>query len=69
MNVGAGVGEALTPQQLAVLRLYVKGHSQKQIAAILSLRVKTVQAHRTAIGDRLGLRTRAELMAWEEQHR
>lgn len=47
---------ALTPRQLEILRLIVRGVSTREIANGLGLSVKTVDAHRAQIMDRLNLR-------------
>ncbi|MCI0918420.1 response regulator transcription factor [Pseudomonas stutzeri] len=47
---------SLTPRQLEILRLIVRGVSTRDIANGLGLSVKTVDAHRAQIMDRLNLR-------------
>ncbi|MDB4899364.1 MAG: Response regulator, LuxR family [Gemmatimonadetes bacterium] len=54
--------DALTRRQREVLALVAEGHSTKQVAARLGLSVKTVEAHRGAIMDRLGIRDLAGLV-------
>jgi DNA-binding NarL/FixJ family response regulator len=54
--------EALTARQREVLTLVAGGHSTKQVAALLGLSAKTVEAHRGAIMDRLGIRDLAGLV-------
>lgn len=46
----------LTPRQREILQLVVEGHSTKSIARILGLSVKTVEAHRSHLMTRLGIR-------------
>lgn len=46
----------LTPRQIEILRLIVRGVSTREIARGLGLSVKTVDAHRAQIMDRLKLR-------------
>jgi DNA-binding NarL/FixJ family response regulator len=48
--------EELTVRQLQVLRLVVEGRTMKEIAARLGLSVKTVEAHRAQMTERLGIR-------------
>ena len=48
--------EALTSRQHEVLRLIVEGRTMKEIAASLDLSIKTVEAHRAQITERLGIR-------------
>lgn len=47
---------ALTPRQVEILRLIVRGVSTRDIAGGLGLSIKTVDAHRAQIMDRLNLR-------------
>jgi len=47
---------ALTSRQREILQLVAEGHSSKQIASMLNLSVKTVEAHRSQIMERLGVR-------------
>jgi len=44
------------------------GYTNQQIADRLSLSVKTVETYRARIADKLGLRTRAELVKYALQH-
>ena len=52
----AGSLELLTPRQRMVLRLIAEGQTNKQIAHLLKLSVKTVEAHRAQLMQRLGIR-------------
>ena len=52
---------SLTPRQREVLGLLAQGKSMNEIAAQLGVSVKTVEAHRQHIGDKLGTRSLAEL--------
>lgn len=54
--------ERLTARQRDVLSLVAEGNSTKQIAARLGLSAKTVEAHRGAIMERLGIRDLAGLV-------
>lgn len=54
--------EVLTLRQREVLRLVAEGNSTKQIAGQLGLSAKTVEAHRSAIMERLGIRDLAGLV-------
>jgi DNA-binding NarL/FixJ family response regulator len=47
--------ELLTPRQREILQLVAEGRSTKEIAVLLSLSVKTVEAHRSQIMDRLDI--------------
>jgi DNA-binding NarL/FixJ family response regulator len=56
-----GLRSLLTPRQREVLQLVAEGKPAKDIARILGVSVKTVEFHKTAITQRLGLHTIAEL--------
>lgn len=47
---------ALTPRQQDILRRIAEGQSTKEIAWQLALSIKTVEAHRAQIMERLGIR-------------
>ena len=51
----------LTQRQREVLQLVAEGKSAKEIAHLLTISVKTVEFHKAAIMDQLGMRTTAEL--------
>lgn len=54
-------GQVLTPREDEVVKLIAEGHSSKQIAAALTISVKTVERHRANILQKLGMRDRTEL--------
>jgi two-component system, NarL family, response regulator NreC len=58
---GGALGENLTKRELQVLQLIAEGRSTKDIAARLSLSVKTVETHRKQIMDKLEIRSIAGL--------
>jgi len=60
--------EALTPREVDVLRLLAKGNTNKQIAGLLSLSVRTVENHRANLMGKLGFSSRVELMNYAEEH-
>ena len=47
--------ELLTPRQREILQLVAEGRSTKEVATLLSLSIKTVEAHRSQIMDRLDI--------------
>lgn len=53
--------ERLTPRQREVLQLLAEGRSDKQVAAVLKLSVKTVEFHKFSIKKKLGVQSVAEL--------
>jgi DNA-binding NarL/FixJ family response regulator len=70
MAAPEGVSEpALTPRQIDVLRLIVKGQRMKQIAATLDLSTRTVETHKYDMMQVLGLHSTAELVRYAiERH-
>jgi DNA-binding NarL/FixJ family response regulator len=58
----------LTPRQLDVLRLIVKGQRMKEIAANLSLSTRTVETHKYEMMEALGLHSTAELVRYALDH-
>ena len=53
--------DILTPRELEILKLIAEAHTSKEIAALLTISVKTVERHRENILDKLGMRDRVEL--------
>lgn len=51
----------LTPREDEVLKLIAEGRSTREIAALLSISVKTVEKHRSHILARLGMSDRTQL--------
>jgi DNA-binding NarL/FixJ family response regulator len=47
--------EILTPRQREILQLVAEGRSTKEVASLLSLSIKTVEAHRSQIMERLDI--------------
>jgi len=65
---GAPVVDALTPRELDVLRLLAKGNTNRQIAGLLGLSIRTVENHRANLMGKLGLESRVELVNYAEEH-
>jgi DNA-binding NarL/FixJ family response regulator len=61
-------GEKLTPRQREVLQLVAEGKSNKEIASILNISLKTVDFHKARLMDELGLHTTAELTRYALRH-
>ncbi len=57
----------LTPREREVLQLIAEGYTNKEIAEILSLSVKTIQSHRTNLMNKLDLHDRGELIKYAIQ--
>ncbi len=53
--------DPLTAREEQVLKLIAEAHSSKEIAAMLTISVKTVERHRENILTKLGMRDRVEL--------
>ena len=47
--------EVLTPREMEILKLVAEGHTNQEIADMLVLSIKTVQAHRANVMEKLGL--------------
>ncbi len=58
-----GKGVALTPRELAVLRLLSVGHQLKDIAKLLELGEETVRSHLKKAQTKLGVRARTHAVA------
>lgn len=54
----------LSERESEVLKLAAQGHTNKEIAARLTLSVKTVESYKARAMDKLGLRTRAEIVRY-----
>ena len=59
----------LTPREREVLQLIARGYLYKEIAARLSLSVKTIESHVSSVLRKLQLSTRHELTRWATDHR
>jgi DNA-binding NarL/FixJ family response regulator len=55
-------GVRLTSRQSEVLQLLAEGRSAKEVAATLDLSARTVESHKYAIMEALGVKTSAELV-------
>ena len=58
----------LTSRQREVLQLVAEGRSVKEIANILEISAKTVEFHKCALMERLGIHTTAELTRYAIEH-
>lgn len=56
--------ETLTPRQREVLQLAAEGKTNAEIAGRLNISQRTVENHRTALMQRLGLRNQTELIRY-----
>ena len=60
--------ERLSDREYAVLVRVSKGFSNKEIAAALDLSVKTVETYKARGAEKLGLRTRVDLVRYAARH-
>ena len=60
----SGAHESLTPRETDVLRLIVRGYTNRQAAEELGLSVRTVETHRANLMGKLALESRVELVRW-----
>ena len=60
--------EELTPREIDVLRLVVKGYTNSQIAEHLYISVRTVEYHRGNLTGKLNLHSRVELIRYAAEH-
>jgi DNA-binding NarL/FixJ family response regulator len=58
----------LTPRQREILQLVAEGHSSKEIAEILNMKVKTVEVHRMQLMNRLDIHDIAGLVRYAVRH-
>jgi two-component system response regulator NreC len=63
----ASASDGLTPREREVLQLIAEGHTSKKIAEVLGLSVKTVQAHRTSLMQKLNVHDRGDLIKYAIQ--
>lgn len=61
--------DALTTREREVLKLIAEGHTNAEIAAILSISVKTVESHRANLLQKLGVTDTAALVRLAIQHK
>ncbi|MCB0208434.1 MAG: response regulator transcription factor [Anaerolineae bacterium] len=60
--------ETLTPREIDVLRLIAKGCTNRQMAEVLSISVRTVEGHRANLMGKLNLQGRVELVRYARDH-
>ncbi|MBI4212432.1 MAG: response regulator transcription factor [Deltaproteobacteria bacterium] len=59
--------ETLTPREREVFKLIAEGLAHKEIAAMLDISVKTAIVHRTNISEKLGIKSKADLIKYAIQ--
>jgi two-component system response regulator NreC len=63
----AGPASILSDRELQVLRLVARGYSSAQISKQILVGVKTVEAYRSRLAQKLGLKTRSDLVRYAVQ--
>lgn len=61
--------DGLSPREREILQLIAEGNTNKQIAEILSLSIKTIQTHRMNLMSKLGIHDRADLIKYAIQRK
>ena len=61
--------DQLTPREREVLRLIARGYAYKEVARELSISVKTVESHVSAVLRKLQLSSRHQLTRWASERR
>jgi len=59
-----GPSSRLSPRELEIVQLVAEGKSNKEVANILDIAVKTVESHRANIMEKLGLHSVTELVRY-----
>jgi two-component system response regulator NreC len=60
--------DQLSAREAEVLKLLALGHTNRDVAAALSLSVRTVESHRARIQQKTGRTSRADLVAYANEH-
>ncbi|MCG3211633.1 MAG: Oxygen regulatory protein NreC [Anaerolineae bacterium] len=60
--------ESLTPRELDILRLIARGCTNRQMADILNISVRTVEGHRANLMAKLNLQGRVELVRYAHEN-
>ena len=57
----------LTPREREVVKMIAEGNSVKEIAAVLGLSIKTVEAHKFNLMRKLNIHNKAQLVTYAIQ--
>lgn len=60
--------ESLTPRERKVLLFLARGYTNRQIAKELNLSPRTIEGYRSNLVNKLGIKSRVELMNYVEEH-
>src|SRR5436190_2724013 len=66
-STGLARGSTLTPREREVIKMLAEGNSVRQIAGILGLSVKTVEAHKFNLMRKLNIHNKAQLVTYAIQ--
>src|SRR5499427_2591304 len=66
-TTGMARGSTLTPREREVIKMLAEGNSVRQIAGILGLSVKTVEAHKFNLMRKLNIHNKAQLVTYAIQ--
>ena len=66
-TTGMARGSTLTPREREVIKMLAEGNSVRQIAGILGLSVKTVEAHKFNLMRKLDIHNKAQLVQYAIQ--
>jgi two-component system, NarL family, response regulator NreC len=64
----AGGYDSLTDREKQVLKLVAEGRTNKEVAAMLDISVKTAMSHREHLMEKLGLHNRSDLVRFAIHH-
>jgi DNA-binding NarL/FixJ family response regulator len=67
-KAGEPAGDSLSDREREVLVRIARGFSNKEIAAQLGLSVKTVETYKGRVAEKLGLRTRVDIVRYAARH-
>lgn len=67
-TLNAPAPDVLSQREREVLELLTLGHTQREIGERLGVGTKSIETYRSRIGEKLGLKTRAELVRYALQH-
>ncbi|MFT5812552.1 MAG: two-component system nitrate/nitrite response regulator NarL [Psychroserpens sp.] len=68
VNAGEGESEKLTTREQVVLSYLAQGETSKEIAKILNISFRTVEAHRRNMKTKLGINSLAKLISYAVKH-
>jgi DNA-binding NarL/FixJ family response regulator len=66
---GERAGARTTPREAEIIRLLAEGKTNKEIAALLGIAVRTIETHRSKIMLKLDLHSLAELIHYAMRHK